>query len=87
MSMDDLKLFRLYGWSEPMTKTCKTCGRPIPAARLEALPDTEFCVVHSLTQKHQGLMVSSHKTGSEFSFLPTDPEQRRQALNAHRRKR
>lgn len=29
---------------ETVEKKCATCGKPIPAARLEALPDTTTCV-------------------------------------------
>jgi len=30
---------------------CFTCGRPIPAERLEALPDTLYCIEHSPRQE------------------------------------
>jgi DnaK suppressor protein len=26
---------------------CEVCGRPIPLARLEAIPHTRFCVIHA----------------------------------------
>ena len=31
---------------------CEVCGKPIPEARLEALPDTLRCVKHSDTKAH-----------------------------------
>src|SRR3954469_5467591 len=30
-----------------MTRACETCGKDIPAARLEAVPDTRWCVEHA----------------------------------------
>ncbi|MBM7565733.1 TraR/DksA C4-type zinc finger protein [Paenibacillus sacheonensis] len=43
--------------------TCRTCGEPIPPARLQALPDALYCVAHSPRQE-----VSDHRPIEE-SFL------------------
>lgn len=54
---------------------------------MEILPDTVTCVKCSSEIKVEGVMLYSHKTAGVLSFLPKDPEQRRQALNAHNRTR
>lgn len=69
-----------------MHKFCDRCKKIIPAARLEVLPDTTTCVKCSTEEKVQGVMIFDHKTAPVLSFLPKDPEQRRQAINAHKRK-
>lgn len=49
---------------------CQDCGNVIPPARLEALPDTVFCV--SCTDKNAkpfvARMIYSHKTAGEVFF-------------------
>ncbi|NBD22774.1 TraR/DksA C4-type zinc finger protein [Paenibacillus glycinis] len=44
---------------------CLTCGQPIPAARLLALPDTLYCVEHSPRQE-----VSEHRPIEEEFLQP-----------------
>lgn len=66
---------------------CSKCLAPIPPARLRAIPGTKTCVNCSDVQKIEGVMVYDHKTAPMLAILPTDPEMRRQVLNAHRRKR
>lgn len=68
-------------------RLCNNCKKVIPKERLEALPETETCVNCSTETKVEGVMLYSHKTAGVLSFLPSDPEQRRQALNAHNRTR
>ncbi|QHW30354.1 molecular chaperone DnaK [Paenibacillus rhizovicinus] len=45
--------------------TCKTCGEPITLARLEALPDTLYCMVHSPRQH-----VSDRRPAEESFMQP-----------------
>lgn len=66
---------------------CTGCKKPIPRARLKALPGTKTCVNCSSVKKVEGIMVFDHKTAPMLTMLPEDPELRRQVLNAHRRAR
>lgn len=43
-------------------KLCKTCKNEIPPERLNILPDTEYCVVHSLTKPKRGFVEGSIKS-------------------------
>jgi hypothetical protein len=54
------------------TKTCEECGNPIPAVRLEILPDTTTCVKHSQVKKHFVMPVYSHKTAPEMVVIEGD---------------
>jgi hypothetical protein len=45
-----------------MQPVCIECGQSIPQERLEALPDTETCVLHSKEQKRVGVTVWDRKT-------------------------
>ena len=66
------------------------CGKEIPAERLEALPDTPYCVgcaAHSGSAR-RGFMVFGHKTAPELVMIPeTNVEGIRQAERANRRSR
>lgn len=69
-------------------RCCRVCGKPIPAERLEALPNTAHCVEHSDVKKKVGFMVYPHKTGSSIVMIdPDDTEALRQANNANARRR
>lgn len=74
-----------------MGRKCSTCGIPIPAERLEALPHTQHCTAHSRAVAPLALLVFSHKTAGELVVVhrdgPNGQENVRQALNAHRRAR
>ena len=49
---------------------CFDCGNEIPEARLQAVPDTEYCV--NCADKHTevivGRMIYNHKTAGEIIF-------------------
>tara|TARA_Y100001963_G_scaffold158175_1_gene256902 strand:+ start:1484 stop:1693 length:210 start_codon:yes stop_codon:yes gene_type:complete len=49
---------------------CFDCGNDIPAARIQAVPDTEYCVqcVDKHTEPVVGRMIYSHKTAGELVF-------------------
>lgn len=69
-------------------RNCHTCGKVIPAERLEALPDTLTCVDCSTVQKYKGFLVFGHKTGGETVLInPSDKEALRQAKRFNRRAR
>jgi hypothetical protein len=72
-------------------KRCKHCKKPIPKARLKALPGTNMCVkcseIHGPKAK-VGFMVYSHKTGASLCAIdPNDEESLRRAYRAHHRER
>ena len=67
--------------------TCLICNQPIPLERLEAIPNTQFCVKHVPNTKPLGFLVYSHKTAPELMIIPPTPEAIRQARRAHRRAR
>ncbi|AJY76385.1 TraR/DksA C4-type zinc finger protein [Paenibacillus beijingensis] len=54
LEQDDLHLVRIGQALAAMDAgtygTCLTCGKPIPAERLEAIPETLYCVDHSPRQ-------------------------------------
>ena len=49
---------------------CFDCNNKIPEARLEALPDVEYCVncADKHTERVVGRMIYSHKTAGELVF-------------------
>ncbi len=51
-------------------KHCLECGNQIPSARIEAMPDTDYCV--NCADKHTepiiGRMIYNHKTAGEVVF-------------------
>ena len=49
---------------------CNDCENPIAPARLEALPDTNYCVkcADNHTERVVGRMIYSHKTAGELVF-------------------
>lgn len=53
--------------------TCKTCKVPILLARLEILPDTEYCGTHSREGRYVGVPIFSHKTAPEVGKVKMDP--------------
>lgn len=54
---------------------CVVCGKEIPSIRLEALPNTQWCVSCSPVEKYKGYMVYPHKTGGECVMVnPQDKE-------------
>ena len=46
---------------------CFDCGSDIPAARLQAVPDTDYCVncADKYTEPVVGRMIYNHKTAGE----------------------
>lgn len=46
---------------------CEDCGVQIPSLRMEACPDTRWCVgcVDQHTERLMGFMIYPHKTGGE----------------------
>jgi hypothetical protein len=70
-------------------RRCRVCGEPIHPERLELIPNTQTCTKHSTAQKKAGFMVPTAAKGTApvLIFLPEDKESRRQAENAHLRKR
>ncbi len=69
---------------------CEKCGKNIPQVRLDALPDTTFCV--KCAERHgarpHAYMVYGHKTAPEIVVVDQkDKEAMRQAERAHRRSR
>lgn len=72
-----------------VSRNCTICNEPIPLERLEALPNTLFCIKHAPTNNPIGFLVYSHKTAPQLIILPpsTSPETIRQARRAHRRAR
>ena len=61
---------------KPAEKLCNLCGKPIAAARLEALPDTTICL--DCARKHTQKIDASKLDLSQASpidrtgFAPTD---------------
>ena len=49
---------------------CIDCGNEIPKARMDAMPDTYYCVkcVDKHTEPIIGRMIYSHKTAGEVIF-------------------
>jgi hypothetical protein len=72
-----------------MERNCEACGEPIPAARLEALPETTTCVSCSTATKQTGYMVGTASKGcaATLMMIPDDPEAQRLAKRAHLRSR
>lgn len=71
-------------------KKCKGCEGSIPEERMEALPDTEYCVNCAETQgsTRKGFMVYSHKTAPELIMVDSsNTEDIRQATRASKRSR
>ncbi len=54
---------------------CIDCGNEIPAARLEFLPDTEYCVkcADNHTFKYHARIIYSHKADCEL-FIARTPQ-------------
>ena len=73
---------------------CNKCGDIIPFSRLESLPNTETCVVHSDEGRYIGVPVYAHKTAPELGKVKLDPsaddglgESARQLLRGYHRGR
>ena len=47
---------------------CLDCGNEIPELRMQAVPDTEYCVkcADKYTERVVGRMIYSHKTAGEL---------------------
>jgi hypothetical protein len=50
-------------------RTCARCKQPIPATRLEILPETHTCVQCSTVQQYVGCMAFSHKTAPSLVYV------------------
>ncbi len=69
-------------------RMCDICQLPIPAERLEALPNTTRCVEHSNVTAPVAFMDYSHKTAPSLVLADSqDAEQVRMAQRAYRRER
>lgn len=70
-------------------RLCRFCNTPIPAGRLEVLPDTDTCVEHSTVKSPIGFMVPTASKGCApvLMVVPQNREAERQARNANKRKR
>jgi RNA polymerase-binding transcription factor DksA len=71
-------------------KKCKDCKQPIPVERLEALPETDYCIecADNHVEKKVGFMVYDGKTAPDIVFIdPQDEEKLRLAQRADRRER
>ena len=55
-----------------MCRLCDTCGQQIPAARLEALPNTTTCIKCSRVVTFVGFMDWAHKTAPELVMVNGD---------------
>lgn len=67
---------------------CEVCGEEIHPERLEVLPDTTTCTVHSRAVATKGFMVYPHKTGGEVIMIKGEnKEALRQAKRAFNRSR
>ena len=67
---------------------CDTCGKPIPPARLEALPHTTTCVGCSRATTFVGFMDWAHKTAPELVMVDgADTENLRRAQRINSRAR
>jgi RNA polymerase-binding transcription factor DksA len=55
---------------------CRICNQAIEAERLEALPNTVFCVQcahkHNPIKPRKGIMCYGHKTGGEIQIMSAD---------------
>jgi hypothetical protein len=60
-------------------RNCEECGEGIPAARLEFLPDTEYCVKCSdnHTFRYVARQIFPHKTGGDLFVARTKEGARR----------
>lgn len=47
---------------------CLTCKQPIPEARLQVLPNTKYCVMHSTEQPRRGFVEGTIK-GKSFEVV------------------
>jgi hypothetical protein len=68
---------------------CSVCGNEIPVERLEAVPGTTTCVVHSGAHRHVGFMVATASKGCApaLMIVPDNKEALRQAHRANQRSR
>jgi len=67
---------------------CKNCGNAIPSERVEAMPDTEYCVRCSplFVRRKKTYMVFAHKTAPQLLVIdPNDDEACRRAERADKR--
>ena len=52
---------------------CVQCKKEIPAARIEALPETKTCVECSSVKPYRGIIQGSHEhKGYSLEILPAD---------------
>lgn len=69
-------------------RTCNKCGKLIPQARLDVLPETTTCVQCSGVKAKKVYSVYSHKTAPELITIEADDtESIRLAERAHKRSR
>jgi len=72
-----------------MTRNCQICDCPIPAARLEVLPETRTCTEHSTATRPIGFMIPTAAKGCApvLMVVPGNKEAHRQAYRANKRHR
>ena len=72
-------------------RKCDNCGKGIPKVRLDAIPETKWCVKCAEKygpQKLKGFLVFDHKTAPVLVTIdPRDKEAIRRASRADRRER
>jgi hypothetical protein len=74
-------------------KRCQVCDTIIPLARLDAVPDTVYCVKCAAKygpKPKVGFMVSTASKGTASTLVTVDPDDEealRRAQRAHRRER
>ena len=69
-------------------RNCNSCGNPIPAIRLEIIPNTNTCASCSTEQKRVGFMDWGHKTAPELVVVSADDRENiRRAIRINCRSR
>jgi hypothetical protein len=58
-----------------MKRKCEKCGKAIPSARLDILPDTQTCVGCSEVKAKVVYPVYSHKTAPEIIVVDGDNDE------------
>ena len=71
-----------------MAKKCLDCNAVIPAARIVAMPDSDYCVkcADKHTEPTVGRMIYNHKTAGEL-FIARGKENIRRLDNEYNRTR
>lgn len=71
-------------------RICQSCGKEVPKERIDAIPDTVYCVkcVDQHGPRYKAFMSYSHKTAPELIIISSrDVEGIRRAERANKRSR